>query len=130
MNLVVQKKYTLTASVGSKKQLLMNLNISVNCLTREYRKALHEEKVGISEFETKNHFGVNWKNLVKSTNKKSISNEVLLESVKVSHEQPEILKHWRDTFSVIYNPCNTGEEDEPNQEYNTHDNAGHYVNVD
>ena len=55
---------------------------------------------------------------------------MLLESVKVSHKQPEILKHWRDTFSVIYNPCNTGEEDEPNQEYNTHDNVGHYVNVD
>ena len=48
---------------------------------------------------------------------------MLLESGKVSHEQSDILKHWRDTFSEIYNPCNTDEEHEPNQQNNTHDNA-------
>ena len=114
----------------------MNLKYKRKLFDREYRKAkrnfLHEEKVGISESETKNlsEFWSKLKNLGKSTNKKSIPNVVLLESGKVSHEHSNILKHWRDTFSGIYNPCNTDEEREPNQKNNTHDNADHSVNVD
>ena len=105
-----------------KTQLFNEFKYKRKLFDREYRKAkrnfLHEEKVGISESETKNpsEFWSKLKNLGKSTNKKSIPNEVLLESGKVSHEQSDILKHWRDTFSEIYNPYNTDEEHEPNQQ--------------
>ena len=66
---------------------------------REYRKVkrnfMHEEKVGISVSETKNpsEFWSKLNNLGKSTNKKSIPNEVLLlKSGKISHRQLDTLK--------------------------------------
>ena len=91
--LLVQKKIYL------KPNCLMNLNISVNCLAEKIGKQNETscmKKVGISESETKNPS--ERKNVGKSTNKKSIPNEVLIKSGKVNHEQSDILKHWRDTF--------------------------------
>jgi len=132
----VKKNYLQCKRRQHNTQLFNEFKYKRKLFDREYRKAkrnfLHEEKVGISESETKNlsEFWSKLKNVGQSTNKKSIPNEVLLESGKVSHKQSDILKHWRDTISEIYNPCNTDEEHEPNQQNNTHDNADHSVNVD